>query len=260
VTGAASGIGRATAELLRAGGHRVLGVDRHGSDIDADLGTAEGRERAVAAITDRSDGVLDGAVTCAGLGPLPGRAGSAIVSVNYFGTVELLTALRPLLAAAPAAAAVAISSNSATTVPGGSRELVARCLAGDEPGARTLADTLDPLVGPYPASKVAVARWVRRQAVTEAWIGTGIRLNAVAPGLTETAMVAEGRADTTLRPLLDSYPVPAGRGATPGEVASVIAFLLGPGAASCCGSVVYADGGTDALLRADDWPALWEPA
>jgi NAD(P)-dependent dehydrogenase (short-subunit alcohol dehydrogenase family) len=104
-----------------------------------------------------------------------------------------------------------------------------------------------------------VARWVRRHAVTDRWAGAGIRLNAVAPGLTDTAMVAEGRADATLAPLLDAFPVPRGRAASAGEVAAVIGFLLGPDAACCCGSVVFADGGSDAQLRPDDWPVPWSP-
>ena len=40
-----------------------------------------------------------------------------------------------------------------------------------------------PGVFAYPASKLALARWVRRHAVTEEWIGSGIRLNAIAPGV-----------------------------------------------------------------------------
>jgi hypothetical protein len=41
-------------------------------------------------------------------------------------------------------------------------------------------------------------------------------------------------------------------------VAAVIAFLLGPESSLLVGSIVFADGGTDALLRTDDWPAPWE--
>ena len=37
-----------------------------------------------------------------------------------------------------------------------------------------------------------------------------------------------------------------------------MAFLLGPESSLLCGSIVFADGGTDALLRTDDWPAPWD--
>jgi NAD(P)-dependent dehydrogenase (short-subunit alcohol dehydrogenase family) len=261
ITGSASGIGAATAARLREAGHTVIGVDRRDADVVADLGTPAGREAAIAAIGERSAGVLDGLVTCAGLGPLPSRPGSAIVSVNYFGTVVLLEGLRPLLAAAAAPAAVAISSNSVTTSAGIPADVVAHCLAGDEAAARAAADAAGGLGGTYQASKLALARWVRRHAVRPEWIGAGIRLNAVAPGMTETAMIAEGRADPTMGPLLDRFPIPAGRAGRPEEIAAVIAFLLGPESTFVCGSLVFVDGGTDALMRADDWPApLPEPA
>jgi NAD(P)-dependent dehydrogenase (short-subunit alcohol dehydrogenase family) len=171
--------------------------------------------------------------------------------------VEVLDGLRSLLAEAETAAAVAISSNSTTTAPGLPADLVETCLAGDEDGARRRADEAGAL-SVYPASKIAVARWVRRQAVTDGWIGAGIRLNAIAPGMIDTAMVAEGRADPTMAPLLDMFPIPLGRPGRPEEIAALIDFLLGPEAGFFCGSVVFADGGTDALLRTDDWPAPWE--
>lgn len=259
VTGSASGIGAATAERLRGDGHDVIGVDRSGTgaDVEADLATPAGRAFAVGAVAERCGGVLDGAVPCAGLGPVPTRPGADIVAVNYFGTVEVLDGLRPLLAAATSSAVVAISSNSTTTAPGVPAELVRLCLVGDEPGARACADDLGAMQGVYPASKLALARWVRANAVTEAWTGAGIRLNAVAPGMVQTAMIDEGRADPTVGPLLDLFPIPVGRPGRPEEIAAVIAFLLGPDAGFFCGSVVFADGGTDALLRTEDWPAAW---
>ena len=109
----------------------------------------------------------------------------------------------------------------------------------------------------YPATKVAVARWVRRHAPTPAWAGAGIRLNAVAPGLTATPLVAETRADPVLGPLIEQFPIPVGRPGRAEEIAAFIAFLLGPDARFFCGSVVWVDGGSDALLRPDDWPAPW---
>ena len=258
ITGSASGIGAACAERLRGKGHRVVGVDRAGAEVVADLGTIDGRTAAIDGVLDRCEGVLDGLVTCAGLGPLPTRPSRDVVAVNHFGTVELLAGLRAALAAGTDPAAVAISSNSTTCQPGVPDDLVAACVAGDEPAALVVADRYPCLEGPYPASKIAVARWVRTMAVTPEWIGEGIRLNAVAPGMIETAMIAEGRADPTVGPLLDLFPIPLGRPGRPDEVAALVEFLLGPDASLLCGSIVFADGGTDALLRRDAWPAAWE--
>src|SRR3954470_20116757 len=100
VTGSASGMGAATARLLRADGHRVIGVDLRDADVVADVGTADGRQAAIDAITAECGGSLDGLVTFAGLGGGTGRPASLLVSVNYFGTVELIAGLRPALAAA----------------------------------------------------------------------------------------------------------------------------------------------------------------
>jgi NAD(P)-dependent dehydrogenase (short-subunit alcohol dehydrogenase family) len=233
-------------------------VDVQGTDVLADLSSSAGRRAAIDAVTDLAEGSLDGLVTCAGLGPVPSRAGAAIVSVNYFGTVELLDGLRPLLARGTAPAAVAISSNSTTCSPGVPADVIELCCTGDEAAARARADELGAMNGVYPASKVAVAHWVRRNAVTPEWIGAGIRLNAIAPGMIDTAMIAEGRADPTVAPMLELFPIPSGGPGRPEEVAALVAFLLGPESSLLCGSVVFADGGTDALLRTADWPAPWE--
>jgi NAD(P)-dependent dehydrogenase (short-subunit alcohol dehydrogenase family) len=258
ITGAASGIGAACVARLTKDGHRVIGVDLHDTDITANLEEPAGRAAAIAGVTDLAGGSLDGLVTCAGLGPIPARSGASIVSVNYFGTIELLAGLRPLLAKGRDAAAVAISSNSTTCSPGVAKDVIELCRAGDEAGARARADELGAMNGVYPASKVAVAQWVRRNAVSAEWIGAGIRINAIAPGLIETALVAEGRADPTVAPMLDLFPIPAGSPGRPEEVAAVVAFLLGSESSLLCGSIVFADGGTDALLRTDDWPAPWD--
>ncbi|MCP5058924.1 MAG: SDR family oxidoreductase [bacterium] len=255
ITGAASGIGAALSKRLMGEGQRVIGVDVQQADIVADLATPSGRSDAIAQIQERSDGVLDGLVPCAGLSGLPGRPGSLLTSLNYFGTIDLLVGLRGNLAAAPAPAAVVISSNSTTTVPPGmvSSELIEACLSGDEEAARKVGDEVGS-IGAYPATKTALAHWVRRNAPTPEWIGQGINLNAIAPGKTATAMIAEGRADPVIGPHMDAFPLPIGRDGQPEEIAGLLAFLLGPEARFFVGSVVFCDGGTDALTRPDDWP------
>ena len=256
ITGAASGIGAATAKALTQDGHRVIGVDVQAADIVADLATPDGRRAAIDGILERCGNRLDGLVPCAGLAGLPNRPGSLVVSLNYFGSVELLAGLRDALARSVSdeAAAIGICSNSTTTMPGIPMELVEACIEGDEEAARAIGDEVGSIRA-YPATKMALARWVRRQAPTQDWIGEGITLNAIAPGKTETAMIAEGRADPILGPHLDAFPVPAGRGARPEEMASLIRFLLGPEARFFVGSILFCDGGTDASTRPDDWPA-----
>ena len=110
----------------------------------------------------------------------------------------------------------------------------------------------------YPASKLAVAHWVRRRATGAEWAGAGLRLNAVAPGMIDTPMVAAMRSDPETGPLLDMLPIPVGRPGRPEEIAALVEFLLGPEGAFFCGSVLFCDGGSDALLRTRDWPAAWD--
>lgn len=256
VTGSASGMGAAAAARLRSSGHRVIGVDRHDADVVADLETAAGRAHAIEQIDSAAGGVLDGLVTFAGLGGLPTRPGAPVASVNYFGTVELLEGLRPLLERGTDPSAVAIASVSMTCQPGISPALVDAYLAGDEANVRALADAEGSL-GAYPASKIALTRWARRAAVRPEWIGEGIRLNVVVPGLMETPLTDEQRADPDLGPLMAGFPIPRGRAGEPDEIAALVGFLLGPESSFFCGSVITCDGGTEALMRADDWPAIW---
>ena len=173
ITGSASGIGAATRARLAARGERVIGVDLRDAEVEADLASAEGRSKAIERIGVLCGERLDGLVTCAGLAGLPGRPGHVLTALNYFGTIELLEALRPLLARGTQPAAVAISSNSTTTSPLVPRELSDRLLAGDAEGAAALADRLGSLAC-YAPTKLAVAHWVRRHAPTPDWIGAEI--------------------------------------------------------------------------------------
>jgi NAD(P)-dependent dehydrogenase (short-subunit alcohol dehydrogenase family) len=253
VTGSASGIGAACSRRLSGNGATVIGIDLRDADVVADLGTPDGRRAAIDAVVERAGGHLDGLVTCAGVAGAPSRPGSTVASVNYFGTVALLDGLRPLLGRAAQPAAVAISSNSTTIQPAIPADLVAACLEGDESVARGIADEFG-AVATYAASKLAIAHWVRRHAVSEEWAGSGIRLNAVAPGMVDTPLVAEPE----MLPLVEALPIPVGRPGRPEEIAALVDLLLGPEGAFFCGSVVLVDGGTEALLRPTDWPAAWD--
>lgn len=257
ISGSASGMGAATRTLLQDAGHRVVGVDVRNADITADLSTADGRASAIKAVHAAVGTALDGAALFAGVGGATGRDPRLLVSLNYFGSVELFTSLRPLLAVAGTSSAVAISSNSATCQPGWSEELMDACLTGDEALARKVAERGDSPTA-YPATKAALARWVRRTAPTPGWAGEGIRLNTVAPGLVETPFVEETRNDPVLGKLVSSFPLPLGRGGTAEEVAALVGFLLTGAGSFFCGAFLVCDGGTEALLRPDDWPRRWD--
>ena len=250
ITGSAGGMGVATRALLESQGHRVIGVDLRDAEVVADVSTVSGRADMVSAVADASDGVLDGLVAAAGIASNGGNE-ELVISINYFGAVAALEGLRPLLARGTNPSAIAISSNSTSTQTGIPRAAVEACLADDESGARAAAATA-PMCG-YPASKLALAHWVRAHSVTAEWIGSGIRLNAIAPGLIATPMT-EGGVDFVLS-LGDTYPVPIQRAGTSGEIAGLLGYLLSPAAAFFVGSVIYMDGGTDAVLRTRDWPA-----
>lgn len=247
ITGSAGGIGSATRARLEKDGHRVIGVDVRDAEVLADLSTPEGRDAMVAGVTEACGGVLDGLVAGAGISS---DDSPLVISINYFGAVATLAGLRPLLAKGTNASAVAISSNSTTATKGGVvAEAVDACLAGDEDAARAAVG--QGFFG-YPTAKLALARWVRRNAPTADWIGAGVRLNAIAPGPIATPMT-DPISDFVLE-MGDDYPVPIRRLGTADEVAAVLTFLLSPDAGYVVGSLVYVDGGGDAAARADDWP------
>ncbi|PFG41014.1 NAD(P)-dependent dehydrogenase (short-subunit alcohol dehydrogenase family) [Georgenia soli] len=252
VTGAASGIGLVTTEILTGRGHRVLGVDLAGSDIDADLSTAAGRASMVEDVRERTDGRIDAIIACAGLS----SPTVATVRVNYYGAIATLEGLRPLLAGSPAPRAVAVASMASLFPP--DEELLSLLLDGTEDDAVARAAELaaDERAGQiYGTSKRGLALWVRRQAATPEWAGAGIPLNAVAPGIIETPMVTDLIAtDEAKAALLQTVPMPLNGIAKPEVVGNLIAWLTGEENTHLCGQVVFVDGGSDAVLRgASTW-------
>ncbi|HCA53233.1 MAG TPA: NAD-dependent epimerase [Mycobacterium sp.] len=255
VTGSASGMGAAVAARLRECGHTVIGVDIKDADVIADLSTPSGRRGAAADVLAACSGMLDGAVMAAGLGPTKG-AERAITEVNYFGVVEPLQAWRPALACTERAKVVVFASNSTTTVPAVPGRAIRAMLAGDAEKALR-AYRMFGRYGPpvaYAASKIALSRWVRRNAVTAQWAGAGIRLNALAPGAIMTPMLEEQLATPSEAKVVREFPIPIGGFGDAGQLADWVVFMLSDAADFLCGSVVFVDGGSDAYFRPDDWP------
>src|SRR5690625_921398 len=110
VTGAASGIGAATAKQLREAGQVVIGVDLQGTDIDADLSNEAGRKAMAEAVAEKTDGKIDAIVAVAGVSTMSPLS----LKVNYFGMVQTLELLRPLLAETDAPRPAAVSSTPAS--------------------------------------------------------------------------------------------------------------------------------------------------
>ena len=251
ITGAASGIGKATRELLESRGERVIGVDLRGTDISADLTTAEGRKSMVDEVARLSGGTIDSIYAVAGLAtPVV-----ATVAVNYFGAVATLEGLRPLLAGSKSPRAVVVASMASLQPV--DEELSAAMKAGDEPKALARAtvlaeqpETLGGLI--YSSSKRALALWVRRNAAKPEWAGAGIPLNAAAPGVIATPMTTQYTSTEEARKaILEIVPMPLNGIADAAVVARLLAWLGSEENTHLCGQVIFIDGGSDAVIRGE---------
>lgn len=250
VTGVQGGIGSALRRSLEAEGTRVIGIDLAAVEVVADLETAAGREHAAAEVLRLCAGRLEGLVCAAGLGGTTVPA-ARIVSLNYFGAVALTEALLPALARGDRPAAVMVSSVSATAGPWRDHPIERVCLDGDEALARQLANEARIAYFAYGCSKRALNAKLRRLA--PAWGAAGVRLNAIAPGPVDTPLHQAALDDPLLGQPTREFVPPLGRIAAPEEIAAAIGFLLSPAASFVHGAVLFADGGCDAKLRADEF-------
>lgn len=252
ITGSASGIGAATARLLRERGETVIGVDLKDADVEADLSHPEGRAQAAADAVRLAGGTVDAVIACAGISAPIAKT----VSINFFGVTEFLDALLPALRGSDAPRAAVVSSMASLQPV--SADLVDAELAGDESAAIKIGDALaaqGPQIGflNYSSSKRGLSRWVRRAAISSDWAGSGIPLNAVAPGTVITQMTKDLLSTPEGLAIVDgAVPMPLNYHQPAESIASLLIWLTSVENTHMAGQTIYDDGGADASLRGDD--------
>lgn len=233
MTGGASGIGLATATLMREQGAQVALLDVASTGPDgfvyerADVTDDEGVQRAVASAIERLGG-LDILVNNAGIGAQGGVEDNDdaewqhVFDVNVFGMVRVTRAALPALRRSRSAAIVNTASIAATA------GLPARVL--------------------YSATKGAVLSMTLAMAAD--LIREGIRVNAINPGTADTPWIGRllDQADDPAaeRAALEARQ-PHGRLVSPDEVAAAVAFLASPASGSTTGTALAVDGGMAGL-------------
>jgi len=249
ILGAASGIGKATAQELARRGYDLILSDLSAERLDP-VGQALGARTAALDMADReavaqfAHGLpeIDALVITAGLSP--SMAGfEQIIDVNLGATAGAIDWLAPRLR--PGGAVVCIASMTAHTVPPPSADVLALI---DKPLEDALGGAIAGMLDPqdalpglgYALSKLGIIRLARRLGSP---LGArGIRICSVSPGCIDTPMgqLEMGRSPAS-REALILAPIP--RSGTPEEVASVIGFLVSDEASYITGCDLQVDGG-----------------
>ena len=234
VTGATRGIGAATALMLKQEGARVLSVARQGADLELDVTAPDAGERVLAACPEAPWALVNaaGGTGTRTLEELTDADWQAHWELHVMGSMRLMRALAPVMAEGGGGRIVNVSSSS-----------------GKRPSRR--------LDGAYSVTKAAQLSLSRLFADT--WAGSGVLVNAVAPGPIEgESWTAEGgladqlaeRSGTTREEILEgtrSGP-PIGRMGTDDEAAAVIVFLCSRAASNVSGAAWSVDGGSVPII------------
>ena len=229
VTGAGSGIGKATATLFRAEGATVVGADLKGTDVQCDAGD----EDAVKALVERVvayHGRLD--IFFANAGVSGGWDGMFDQTAADWAEILRINLIGPFLAIKYAAPAIKNSGGKGSIICTAS-------VAGIRAGAGGAA---------YSASKAGVINLVKIAATQLA--GSGIRVNAICPGLIETGMTVEMFDRARAKGQSDKIGQlnPLKRGGEPSEIAHAALFLASDDASYVNGQALAVDGGLSASL------------
>jgi len=244
ITGAASGVGAATAAAFKALGDRVIGLDIQpvGDACDrsvvCDLADPASVGAALAALEEET---LDVIVSAAGL---PGsHAARQVLAVNFFGHAALTDPLLPRLADDGAVIVVASGAGyNWRARPEALRKLI------DAPRGEALDEACR--LAPdgnaaYGLSKELMIFWTFARAAQE-W-ARGVRVNVVSPGGIETPILKDFRA--SMGGAVDWAAKVVGRHAAPADIADPIVFLASPAARWVNGADLTLDGGLAAGLQ-----------
>ena len=249
VTGGASGIGASIVSRLRIDGHQVIVVDLESANVEADLFSQQGRMLAIEGVKALASDGLDGFIPCAGVG-VNVRPISLISRINYFGALATIEGLKAEIAKKNGAI-VLISSISATMSQ--CADYVDALLAGNEPQAINIIDTLADANEAYSGGKYALTCWMRQN--TAAYLANGVRMSAIAPGYIATPLNEKIESDPELRDINQAFAasIPVGRKGHPDDISRAALFLLAPESSFIAGTVLFLDGGHDALIRPDNF-------
>lgn len=245
VTGAASGVGQATAILIRDLGGTVIALDWKPVDLTGvrhvavDIGDRHSIEQAAQAIAgERLDALCNIAAVSSGSGHDPSR----IMAINFIGTRHLTELLIPSMR--HGSAIVCVSSGAARAWR--DRHEVGALVRTEGFDAATEWFRANPDdAAAYGLSKEAINRWTK--VMVPRLRAPGIRINTVAPGLVDTLMPRQST-QGSFEQLVAGVTAHVDRIGQPMDIAWPIAFLASPASAYVNGQVIEVDGGLATAL------------